>query len=650
MSYIKFNKTKLINLKYSLSRELLRTSRAGSYASSTIININTRKYHGLLIAPQPLIDDLNHVLLSTLDETIIANDNEFHLSARMFPGGIVSPKGHKYIRGFKSMPHLTLTYRLGSIVFTKEYLFSKNEDRILLRYTLEDSGEPITFKISPFLAFRNVHSLAKANTSVDTSYKVAKNGISWQMYQGYSRVYMQFSKKATYTHVPDWHYNIEYIREMERGYPYLEDLFVPGFFEITMAKGDSIVISVGLEEKNPSYFKRQFESEIKKRIPRDSYEDCLINAAEEFIVRRNKKAFVVAGYPWFGVWGRDTFIALPGLALTRDDEKSFKDVLKTKLENLKNGLFPNVMHGKEAKYNSVDASLWFIWALQQYASMKGKKKSEIWKNYGKYIKQILNAFKKGTLNDIKMHDNGLLWAGRKGMAVTWMDAVVNGKPVTPRTGFAVEVNALWYNAIMFALELAKESGDETFVKTWKNKPGLIQESFIRTFWSEDKRYLADYADYEQQNWDVRPNQIFAASLQYSMLDDDKKMAVIDKVKSELLTPRGLRTLSPKNPEYKGVYFGDQSTRDAAVHQGTVWPWLLGAYADAYLSIFDSEADKEHIRELYNGFEEEMFNAGIGTVSEVFDGDPPHKAGGAISQAWSVSELLRIKWLLDGKIE
>ena len=649
MSYIKFNKTKLINLKYSLSRELLRTSRAGSYASSTIININTRKYHGLLIAPQPLIDDLNHVLLSTLDETIIANDNEFHLSARMFPGGIVSPKGHKYIRGFKSMPHLTLTYRLGSIVFTKEYLFSKNEDRILLRYTLEDSGEPITFKISPFLAFRNVHSLAKANTSVDTSYKVAKNGISWQMYQGYSRVYMQFSKKATYTHVPDWHYNIEYIREMERGYPYLEDLFVPGFFEITMAKGDSIVISVGLEEKNPSYFKRQFESEIKKRIPRDSYEDCLINAAEEFIVRRNKKAFVVAGYPWFGVWGRDTFIALPGLALTRDDEKSFKDVLKTKLENLKNGLFPNVMHGKEAKYNSVDASLWFIWALQQYASMKGKK-SEIWKNYGKYIKQILNAFKKGTLNDIKMHDNGLLWAGRKGMAVTWMDAVVNGKPVTPRTGFAVEVNALWYNAIMFALELAKESGDETFVKTWKNKPGLIQESFIRTFWSEDKRYLADYADYEQQNWDVRPNQIFAASLQYSMLDDDKKMAVIDKVKSELLTPRGLRTLSPKNPEYKGVYFGDQSTRDAAVHQGTVWPWLLGAYADAYLSIFDSEADKEHIRELYNGFEEEMFNAGIGTVSEVFDGDPPHKAGGAISQAWSVSELLRIKWLLDGKIE
>ena len=649
MSYIQFDKTKLINLKYSLSRELLRTNRSGSYASTTIINVNTRKYHGLLITPQPLIDDKNHVLLSTLDETLIANDFEFHLSSRMFPGGIVSPKGHKYIRDFKSKPNLALTYRLGAIVFSKEYIFSKNEDRILLRYTLEDAEKPVTFKVSPFLAYRNVHSLTKANTGVDTNYKNIKNGVSWQMYPGYSRLFMQFSQKAQYTHAPNWHYNIEYIREMERGYPYLEDLFVPGFFEVTMSKGDSVVISVGLEEKNPAYFKRQFDSELKKRVPRDNFEHCLINAAEEFIIKQGKKSFVIAGYPWFGVWGRDTFVSLPGLALTRNDEKSFKDVVKTMLQSLNDGLFPNILHGKEAIYNSVDASLWFIWSLQQYALMKGKK-SIIWKDYGKNIKEILYAYKKGTRNNIGMQENGLIWAGEKGIALTWMDAVVHGKPITPRTGFNVEVNALWYNAIMFALELAGEAGDESFVKDWGNTPELIKESFIKTFWNSDKGYLADYADYDSQNWDVRPNQIFAVSLPYSMLNAEQQSLVIDKVKSELLTPRGLRTLSPKNPAYKGLYFGDQNTRDAACHQGIVWPWLLGAFAEAYLKTYNSEKDKDYIRGLYKGFEEEMSKAGIGTISEVYDGDPPHKAGGAISQAWSVAELLRIKWMLDKKIE
>jgi len=648
MSYIQFDKTKLINLKYSLSRELLRTNRAGSYASSTIINVNTRKYHGLLIVPQPKIDNMNHVLLSTLDETLIANDYEFHLSSRMFPGGIVSPKGHKYIRDFTSHPNLSLTYRLGPIVLSKEYIFSKNEDRILLRYKLEEAEGPVTFKVSPFLAFRNVHSLSKANTGLDSSYQSVKHGASWQMYPGYSRLFMQFSQPVQYTHVPDWHYNIEYIREMERGYPYLEDLFVPGFFELTMVKGDTVVISAGLEEKNPSFFKRQFEAEIKKRTPRDSFEHCLVNAAEEFLIKQGKDSYVVAGYPWFGFWGRDTFISLPGLALTRNDEKSFKAVLKTILAKLNDGLFPNILHGEQATYNTVDASLWFIWSLQQYAAITGKKEN-LWKDYGKYIKAILSAFKKGTHHNIKMHDNGLIWAGEEGKAITWMDAVVNGKPVTPRTGYAVEVNALWFNAVSFALELAEKAGDQDFANEWSDIPSKTKQSFIQTFWDKNKGYLADYVDQTTKNWDVRPNQIFAVSLPYSMLTNDQQFMVVEKVKSELLTPRGLRTLSPKNPAYKGLYFGDQITRDSACHQGVVWPWLLGAFAEAYLKLYNSEKDKEYIRSLYKGFEEEMNKAGIGTISEVYDGDPPHKAGGAISQAWSVSELLRIKWMLDGEI-
>ncbi len=646
MSYIHFDKTQLINLQYSLSKELLRTNRAGSYASSTIINTNTRKYHGLLIVPQPLIDDKNHVLLSTLDETITSNNYDFHISARMFTGGVIFPKGHKYIRDFESDPNPKITYRLGQIVFVKEFIFSKNEDRILIRYTLEDAQNKVTLKVSPFLAYRNTHSLSTASTWVDTRYREIKNGISWQMYKGYSRVYMQFSSKPKYTHVPDWHYNIEYIREQERGYPFTEDLYVPGHFEVEMKKGDSIVISAGLKEEPPAYFKRQFTAEIKKRTPRNSFENCLLNAAEEFIVKQENKTMIMAGYPWFGRWGRDTFISLPGLTLTRNDEKSFKEVLKTMISQMKDGLFPNVGHGKDASFDSVDSSLWFFWALHQYSIMKGKTNT-IWRDYGKPMKQILNAFKRGTHHNIKMHDNGLIWAGEKGKALTWMDTVINGKPTTPRTGYAVEVNALWYNALVFSLELAEKAGDTSFVSKWEKWPEIIKDNFNKVFWNNETGYLADYVDGDYKDMAVRPNQIFAVAVPNSPLDKTRQTMVVEMVKNELLTPRGLRTLSPKNPSYKGTYKGDEVSRDLSYHQGVAWPWLLGAFADAYLRLHGDEG-KALIKKHYNAFEEEMSEAGIGTVSEIYNGDPPFAAGGAISQAWSVAELLRIKWMLDNK--
>jgi len=648
MSYIHFDKTQLINLEYSLSKELLRTNRAGSYASSTIINTNTRKYHGLLIVPQPLIDDKNHVLLSALDETIISNDFDFHISARMFKGGVIFPKGHKYIQNFESEPNPRITYRLGQIVFIKEFIFSKNEDRVLIRYTLEDAQNSVTFKVSPFLAYRNTHSLSKANTWVDTRYKEIKNGVSWQMYQGYSRVFMQFSSKPKYTHVPDWHKNIEYVRELERGYSHTEDLYVPGFFELNMKKGDSVVVSVGLREEIPSQFKRRFTSEIKKRTPRNNFEHCLSNAAEEFIVKKDNKTMIIAGYPWFGRWGRDTFVSLPGLTLTQNNEKAFKEVLKTMLSELKEGLFPNVGHGDDAVYNSVDSSMWFFWALHQYSLITGKK-DVIWREYGKPMKQILNAFKKGTRCNIKMHDNGLVWAGEKGKALTWMDTIVNGKPTTPRIGYDVEINALWYDAVMFSLELARKADDKPFINKWSKWPDIIKNSFNELFWDAEYGYLADYVNGDYKDMAVRPNQIFAVSMPYSPLDKHKQSMVVEKVKNDLLTSRGLRTLSPKNQAYKGKYSGDEATRDAAYHQGVAWPWLLGAFSEAYLKLYGVNG-KEFIQTLCKGFEQEMTNAGIGTISEVYDGDPPHNAGGAISQAWSVAELLRIKWMLDNLID
>ncbi len=644
MSYIDFDKTQLINLKFSLYRELLRTNRAGSYASTTIITTNTRKYHGLLVAPQPNIDENNHVLLSEIDETIIANNFEFHVGMRMYPNNVYEPKGHKYLKEFVSDPNPKLIYRMGGIIFVKEYIFAENDNRMFIKYTLEQASQSVTFRLKPFLAFRNVHQLSKANDSINKDFIDVKNGVSWQLYNGYSPVYMQFSKKPTYTHSPDWYYGVEYMMERKRGYESTEDLFVPGYFEVKLKAGESVVISASLEEKNPANLRRQYASEIKKRTQRNNFNNCLLNAAEEFIIRNDDKTEVVAGYPWFGRWGRDTFIALPGLTLTRNDIKSFVDVTNTMLKELKNGLFPNVGSGKKAAYNSVDTSLWFIWALQQLHLHKGNT-VDIWKEYGIHLKKILNSFKKGTLYNIKMHDNGLVWAGEPGKALTWMDAIIDNNPVTPRTGYAVDIVALWYNGIKFCLELAEEANDKTFINTWKKWPNIIKESFNNTFWNEEKGYLADYVIDGFKDLSVRPNMIFAVSLPYSMLNTDQCFKVLNTVKSELLTKRGLRTLSPKNPDYQGRYIGDQKTRDKAYHQGTAWPWLLGAFAEAYLKVFGNQGI-DAIKDIYNDFESEMTEDGIGTISEVYDGNPPHLAGGAISQAWSVSELLRIKEMID----
>ncbi len=644
MGYINFDKKKLINLNYSLSREKLRTNRAGSYANSTIINCNTRRYHGLLVAPQPLIDDNNHVLLADLDESLQSNDFEFHLGSRMYEGGVMEPKGHKYLRDYEMDPIPRLVFRLGSIVFIKELIFTQKEDRILIKYTLEESIGKVKFKLRPFLAFRSVHSLSKVNTYVNTHFKPIKNGASWQMYQGYSPVYMQFSKKAEYVHVPDWYYNVQYIREKERGYDYLEDLYTPGYFETELTKGESIVISASLEERNPANFKRHFTTELKKRVPRSNFENSLQNAAEEFIIRSGNRTEIIAGYPWFGRWGRDTFIALPGLTLMKGDKKTFHAVVKTMLSELKNGLFPNMGHGAEASYNSADTSLWFLWALHQYAIIT-KETEGLWSSYGKAIKSILNNYKKGTYHQIRMHDNGLIWAGEPGKAVTWMDAVVNGKPVTGRTGFQVEINALWYEAIRFALQLAEEAKEDGFVSRWKKWPEIIEKSFAAMFWDAEKGYLADYATYNHKDFTIRPNMVIAVSLPYAPVTLDMKIGVLGIAKNELLTPRGLRSLSPRFPEYKGKYFGNQQERDLTYHQGTVWPWLLGPFTEAWLDLYGKKG-KEFIRDIYSGFEKVMTEAGVGTISEIYDGDPPHEARGAISQAWSVAELLRIKWMLD----
>lgn len=638
MSYIEFEKNQLINLGFSLRRELIRANRAGAYSSRTIIGCNTRKYHGLLIAPQPGIDNENHVLLSNLDEVVIQHDASFNLGIHKYPGGIYSPGGHKYMRDFSAEPIPNMTYRVGGVVLYKEMIFAEASDRMMIKYTLLDAHSPTKLRFRPYLAFRNVHRLSKANFDVNDKHGKVPNGIRMRLYNGYTPLFMQFSKKVEYTHVPSWYYNIEYQEEQERGYDYQEDLFVPGFFEVDIRKGESIIFCAGTSEVNPASIKRNYNAEVSKRIPRNNFENCLLNSAEQFITRRGGKTWVVAGFPWFGRWGRDTFIALPGLTLVNDDPKTCKAVIDTMLADLKGPLFPNIGQGSDSAYNSVDAPLWFFWSLQQYAEYT-KEKKELWETYGRKMKMILDGYRKGTSFNIHMQDDGLIWAGEQGYALTWMDAMVDGKAVTPRIGLPVEINALWYNAIMFSMELAAAAGDEKFIRRWEPVAAMIPEAFARTFWDKKRRYLADYVGEEGPDWSVRPNQVIAASLPYRAINEEMAMGVIEVVRKELLTPRGLRTLSPKNKDYQGIYTGNQAERDRAYHQGTVWPWLFGHFAEAYLRLYGKEG-VDNIKGLYQGFEPVMKEAGIGSVSEVYDGDPPHLPGGAISQAWSVAELLR----------
>ena len=488
MGYLEFDKNDLINLEYSLKREIIRSNRAGSYASSTIIGCNIRKYHGLLVCPCHKKSSDNHVLISSLDATIVQYDQEFNLGIHKYQGDLFIPKGHKYAREYRAETVEEIVYRIGGVVLKRESVLVEKKEQILIKYTLVDAQSPVLLKLRPFLAFRNVHSLSKANMYANTRYRNTSNGIYSRLYDGFPGLYMQISKKVEFVAVPDWYYGIEYQKEQTRGYDYKEDLFVPGYFEVPIRRGESIVFSACTSEVNPAGLKKKFSSETQTRIPRDSFMNCLNNSADQFLVKKERGTEIIAGYPWFGTWGRDTFIALPGITLARGNYKIARDVIQTMGKRLKNGLFPNMGIKNDVSYNSVDAPMWFIYALREYE--KHLPESEIWRTWGSKIKSILKAFRDGTDFNIKMDQNGLIYAGEEGKALTWMDAVNTFGPVTPRIGNPVEVNALWYNNLVQSLMWAEKSGDTKFISEWKDLPERIANSFIQHFWNDEKGYLA----------------------------------------------------------------------------------------------------------------------------------------------------------------
>ena len=622
---------------------LLRTNRSGAYACSSILDCNTRKYHGLLVLPIPEIDDDNHVLLSALDVSVVQHGAVFNLGVHKYRGNTYSPNGHKYIREFNCDKVPTTLYRVGGVLLKKEVVFQHFEDRILIRYTLEDAHSATTLRFKPFLAFRSVREFTHENTVASREYHEVENGIKTCMYAGYPDLFMQFSKKNTFVFEPNWYRGLEYPKEQERGYDANEDLYVPGYFEMNIKKGESIVFSASIKEFTTKGLCQLFEDEVNERSPRDNFFHCLVNAAHQFhISEGNGDEYILAGYPWFKCRARDTFVALPGLTLAIEEESYFEAVMRTAERGLREFMDDKPLTVNIAEIEQPDVLLWAVWAIQQYGRETGKERCI--EKYGQLVKDIIIYIRSKKHPNLILDDNGLIRTNGKDKSVMWMNSTINGKPAVPRSGYIVEFNALWYNALKFAATIATDMGEPHETENLEAMAALCKKSFVDTFLNE-YGYLYDYVDGNMVDWSVRPNMIFAVALDYSPLELNQKKSVLDVCTRELLTPKGLRTLSPKSGGYNPMYVGSQIQRDYAYHQGTAWPWLGGFYMEACLKLY-KRTRLSFIERQMVGYEDEMFYHCLGTIPELFDGNPPFHGRGAISFAMNVGEILRTLELLE----
>jgi predicted glycogen debranching enzyme len=638
MSGLKFDKRELGNLEYSLNREMLATDRRGGYMSTTIVCCNTRKYHGLMVAP---IDesDRTYVLLSSLDETIVQHDQSFNLALHRY-NGVYEPRGHKYITDFEYTPTPTITYRVGGVILKKELLWIHKRTQLMIRYTLVDAHSDTTLRLRPLLAFRDKHSLSKANVEADGRAYPIPYGVKCRLYNGFPWLNMQLSKEdAEFIAAPDWYYNFEYQKELRRGYEGHEDLLTSGYFEFKIKKGESVIFSASTEPmESPEAIVEAYETSLARRTHKIDFLSCLEHSARQFVIRRGDRTEVVAGYPWFRPFMEDTFMALPGLTLTQGRTEDCIAALDTAVRDIKES---GLLEGRYVP-TAVDAPLWLYYTLQQLEGHITQK--ELWAKYGDVMKGILEAFRAGFYEDIRLHDNGLIWAWAD-RPLTWMGAMVDGHAVTPRRGYPVELQALWYNAVSYTLALAKKQGDKAFVAEWKSIPERTKKSFVEKFWLNEEGYLADYVNYDEVNKFIRCNMIVACGLDYTMLDDEQIVRAVMTVRDHLLTPRGLRTLSPRNVLYKSNYNEDQRSQDLASRNGSAWIWPLTFYVAACFKLSGERYYKE-AKALLEAFDSELQTKCVGSVSERFEGDPPHGPRGSVSHATSVAGLLLINQMVE----
>ena len=547
MSYIHFDKTLMTNLEEALPKEILRSNRSGAYSCSTIVDCNTRKYHGLLVVPIPELGDENYVLLSSLDETVVQHGAEFNLGLHKYQGNNFSPNGHKYIREFNCDQVPTTIYRVGGVV----------------------------------LALRCVREYTHENTRVNRDYQEVSNGIKTCMYDGYPELYMQLNKKNDFVFQPDWYRGVEYPKELERGYAFNEDLYVPGYFELKIKKGESVVFSAGLSEIKTTQLKQIADFEAKIRTPRDNFYHCLVNSAHQFYYHVDGENYILAGYPWFKCRARDMLIALPGLTLVNEEVEQFEMCMKTVEKGIREFMAGEPLSVKIHEIEHPDILLWAVWCIQQYGKIVSLQKCV--EKYGLLAKDIMMYLSTSSHPNLKVRENGLVYAQGKSKAVTWMNSTANGRPIVPRSGYIVEFNALWYNALKFSEEICQMVGRKEEEAHFAAMAVKAEQAFKDVFLNQ-YGYLFDYVDEkdQEQDWSVRPNMIFAVALDYSPLSLPEKKTVFDICTKELLTPKGLRSLSPKSGGYNPMYVGPQVQRDYAYHQGTAWPWLAGFYMEACL--------------------------------------------------------------------
>lgn len=642
MSYLHFDKTLMTNLEDSLPKEVIRTNRSGAYSCSSVLGCNTSKYHGLLVTPVKEIDDDNHVLLSSLDETVIQHGAEFNLAIHKYLGGTFSPNGHKYIREFDWDKIPTTIYRVGGVELKKETVFQHGENRILIRYTLLQAHSVTTLRLSPFLAFRSVRQYTHENSVASRAYQEVDNGIKTRMYENYPELYMQTSKPCEFCFRPDWYRGLEYPKDQAVGYDYSEDLYVPGYFEFEIKKNESVIFSAGVNELPSHTMHELFDHEVDVHASRDSFYHCLVAAAHQFHNLKGEENYIIAGYPWFKCRARDTFVSLPGLTLAVDEVDTFEVIMRTALKAVDDFIEGKPLSVAVTEIEHPDVLLWAIWCIQQYGKFVSRKDAR--DKYGYMVERIINFILSGKYPNLYLHDNGLLYTNGRDKAVTWMNSTLNGRPVVPRSGYIVEINGLWYNALMYYSDMCMESGNQEKAFEMQKMAENTGASFKKTFLNE-YGYLLDYVDGSFISWDVRPNMVIAASMEYTPLTLQERKRILDICTCELLTVKGLRSLTPKSGAYNPIYEGGQAQRDATYHQGTVWPWLTGFYLETYMKIY-KRSNLSFVERQLVGLEDEMFYHCLGTLPELFDGNPPFHGRGAMAYAMNVAETLRTMKLLS----
>ena len=636
---------------FSVSSKLewIEANGTGGFAMGTVAGVNTRRYHGLLVgALRPPVD--RHVLLSKVEEVLRVDERDHDLGTSQYPG-VVAPQGYRALDGFRVDPFPTWTYACDATILEKRLFMMRGKQAVVLQYT---SNRPCKLRVRPFLAYRNFHALTHLNSTLDrrvTHTRSSPNAATLRIapYDGLPTLSIHHSGAA----LDDgacWYRATEYLAELDRGLDFREDLYCTGIIEFAVDPRRPAWIVATIDKNGDWDYRRvaseeAVEREARRSTAEGSFVARLENAANSFRARRaDGSPTIIAGYPWFVDWGRDTMIALPGLLIARRLLDEARDVLTGFLERLDHGLIPNrfVDGSDPPEYNTADATLWMFHAVQEYVRAGGNRR---WARDTFYprAKEVIAWHERGTHYGIRVDPgDALLVSGDAGTQLTWMDAKVGDCVVTARSGKAVEINALWLNALRFLEELAAEYRDAEYAAELNVKANRVQHSLARDFWNGQAGCLYDVLLPDGPDARIRPNQIFAVSLPYSALTNEQSKSVVRVVERDLLTPYGLRTLARGDPQYQPRYGGDPSSRDSAYHQGTVWPWLLGPFVTGYLNAFGrTSANRAYVRSLLVPLEAHLDEACLGQVSEVFDAEPPHRPGGAPAQAWSVAELLRV---------